>query len=63
MSTSINVRILTYPVRRIERGPEPEVLGLAAVLALSHSDVVISEGTGGPGQRKLEAGNDYEWLF
>lgn len=54
---------LTYPVRRIERGPEPEVLGLAAVLALSHRGVVIGEGAGGPGQRELVAGNDYEWLF
>ena len=57
------MRKLTYSVRRIERGPEPEVLGLAAVLALGHRDVVISEGAGRPGQRKLEGGNDYEWLF
>ena len=53
----------TYPVRRIERGPEPEVLGLAAVLTLRHRDVVIGEGAGRPGQRELAAGNDYEWLF
>ena len=54
---------LTYPVSRIECGPEPEVLGLAAILALSHRDVVIGEGAGRPGQRELVAGNDYEWLF
>ena len=54
---------LTYPVRRIECGPEPEVLGLAAVLALGHRDIIIGEGAGRPGQRELVAGNDYEWLF
>ena len=55
--------LLTYPVSRIECCPEPEVLGLAAVLALSHRDVVIGEGAGRPGQRELVAGNDCEWLF
>ena len=55
--------LLTYPVRCIERGPEPEVLGLAAALALGRRDVVLGEGAGRPGQRELAAGNDYEWLL
>ena len=45
--------LLTNPVRRIQSGPEPEVLGLAAALALGHRDVVLGEGAGGPGQREL----------
>ena len=44
---------LTNPVRRVQRGPEPEVLGLAAVLALGGRDVVLGQGAGGPGQREL----------
>ena len=44
---------LTDPVRGVQSGSEPEVLSLAAVLALRHRHVVLAQGAGGPGQRHL----------
>ena len=54
----------TDAVRGVERGPEPEVLGLARHLALGHARVAGPrdgvQGAGGPGQRGAERGEEVE---